>query len=271
MKKVKSFDGTFINYCIKKSESDQFLVFVHGAGGDLTAWNSEVNFFQNKEYSTLAIDLRGHGLSDRPSKLNDYQLDNFAKDIKVVLDKEKITNFVIIAHCFGGMVTMEFQKLYPNIAKRYILIDTTSKAPQRLKAVRLLGSPILPIFNFLLQTRFLDRKKFDHVDFDKFIGTGDMNVERIYSDISHTTFRSWLFTYQHIAQFDGREALKNINVPVLIIHGEDDKVFGVKKALEINGLVDKSILDIIPQANHIIVINNPEILSDKIYSFLQKR
>ncbi len=270
MRKIKSFDGAHINYSIKRLKSEQFLVFIHGAGGDLTAWNSEVNFFQDKGYSTLAIDLRGHGLSDRPSRLDDYHLDNFARDIKAVLDKEKVTDFVIIAHCFGGMVTMEFQKLYPNIAAKYILIDTTSKAPQRLKAVRLLGSPILPIFNFLLQTRFLDRTNFNHVDFDKFIGTGDLNVERIYSDISHTTFRSWLFTYQHIAQFDGREALKNINVPVLIIHGEDDKVFGIHKAVEINGLVDKSILDIIPQANHIIVINNSDILSEKIYNFLDK-
>ena len=270
MKKVRSFDDTYINYSVKKSKNDLCLVFIHGAGGDLTAWSKELEFFQREGYSTLAIDLRGHGLSDRPSHLNDYELDKFAQDIQVVLDKEKITKFVIIAHCFGGMVAMEFQRLYPNIAQKYVLIDTTSKAPQRLKTVRFLGSPLLPVFNFLLQSRFMDKKNFNHVDFDKFVGTGDFNAERIYSDISHTSIRSWLFTYEHIARFDGREALKNITVPVLIIHGEADKVFNIEKAIEINGLVDKSVLDIIPKANHIIVINNPDILNEKIHNFLKE-
>lgn len=270
MKKVASFDGTKINYDIKRSKGDLFLVFIHGAGGDLTAWKTERKYFHKIGYQTLAIDLRGHGLSDRPTKASQYQLESFAKDIKAVLDTEKITNFIMIAHCFGGMVTMEFQKLYPDLAQKYILIDTTSKAPQKLRAVLLLHYPVLPIFNFILQSKFLNQNEPNHANFDKFIGTGDWNLHRMYSDISHTSLRSWLFTYQQIARFDGREILKNIKIPVLIIHGEEDKVFGIKEAKEINELIFESVLDIVPKTNHIIVINDPKILSERIATFLAR-
>ena len=117
-KKIKSFDGTQINYDISKKESDSYLVFIHGVGGDLAAWKKERNLFHKKGYSTIAIDLRGHGKSGRPKLLKDYNLKFFARDIQTVLKHEKIKDFSIVGHCFGGMVTMIFHKLYPKKAKR---------------------------------------------------------------------------------------------------------------------------------------------------------
>jgi pimeloyl-ACP methyl ester carboxylesterase len=269
MNEIKSFDKTLINYSIERKKSKTFLVFVHGAGGSLTAWKKERDFFHSKDVSTLAIDLRGHGLSGRPKKIRDYGLDNFAKDIKAVLDVEKIENFILIGHCFGGMVTIEFQKLYPNLAKSYILVDTTSKAPQKLRAARILSSPVFLILNSLLTIHsLLPLKGQNHQeDFDKFAGTGDWNLRRIYSDISHTSLRSWFFTYQHVASFDGSKVLQGIKVPVLIIHGEKDGIFSVDRAKETNALIEKSILDIIPEENHIIVLNSPILVAEKIYTF----
>lgn len=246
------------------------MVFVHGAGGDLNAWKQELEYFQEKGYSTLAIDLRGHGISDRPMKATQYDLESFARDIKAVLEKEEISDFFLIAHCFGGMVTIVFQKLYPDLAKKYVLIDTTSKAPQGLKAILWLQYPILPILNFVLQSRFLNHTSSKHVDFEKFIGTGDWNLPRMYSDISNTSLRSWLFTYQHMARFDGREILKNIKTPTLIIHGAEDHIFDTEEAKKISELISESVLDIVPEANHIIVLNNPDTLCERIETFLEK-
>lgn len=269
MKKIVSFDKTKINYDIKREQNDLFLVFIHGAGGDLSAWNKERDFFHKKGYSTLAIDLRGHGLSDRPINIDDYKLENFARDLKVILDEERIEKFIIIAHCFGGMIAIEFQKLYPDLAQKYILIDTTGSAPRRVKAAMFCSTPFLSLMEWITK-RDKGDSKYCHVDFNKFVGTNDWDWKRIYSDITHTTLSSWLFTYKNIASFDGEEVLKNVKVPVLIIHGDKDRVFNLSKAIAMNDLIANSTLDVVKGANHIIVINNPDEINIRIEKFLEK-
>jgi pimeloyl-ACP methyl ester carboxylesterase len=271
-RRIASFDKTRISYDIDRNGSDPLtLIFVHGAGGDLLAWKKERDFFHQKGYSTLAIDLRGHGLSGRPASFSNYDLDNFAMDLKRVIDKEKISSFIIIGHCFGGIVAINFQKLYPDMAAAFVLIDTTSKAPQSLRIACYLNLPLLRVFNYLLSKRQFDDKLYRYAETEKFVGSDDLDISRLYSDITHTTFRSWIYTYQQLAGFDGQEILKGIKVPTLIIHGAKDQIFGIREASKMSNLISESVLDIVPEASHIIVINHPDELDDRIYKFLNTK
>lgn len=266
-KKIESFDGIKINYSIKKI-SGFFLVFVHGAGGDLNAWRKEREFFHKKGYSTLAVDLRGHGLSERPDLMRSYRLECFAKDIHPILKKEKISKFIMIGHCFGGMVVIAFHKLFPALSKAYILVDTAHKAPQSL-AIFKHNAFFVKILNYIAQNKALKKKHFSHANFDNFIGCGDWNLRRIYSDITHTSFKSWLFTFENIAQFNGSGILRNMDKPVLIIEGEKDSIFPPKVAKEMHQLVKTSKINIIPDANHLLVLNNVRDLTQEMLSYIQ--
>ncbi|MDD5031616.1 MAG: alpha/beta hydrolase [Patescibacteria group bacterium] len=268
-KKIKSHDSTIIVYDINRF-SKEFLVFVHGAGGDLTAWKKERAFFHKKGISTLAVDLRGHGKSGRPDTAQSYSLKNFAKDIGIVLEKEKISEFSMIGHCFGGMVTVMFEKIFPEKAKAYILIDTAYKAPGILNEFVKYNPFLVNFLNRALEKYDLNRKRFGHVNFDKFIGGGDYDPARIYSDIIHTSLKSWLFTYENLARYDGVPTLKKIRKPVLIIEGEKDSIFDVSVAKKINRLIKSSRLVVVPEENHIINLNNPAIIDKNIWEFLNK-
>ncbi len=267
-KKIRSFDGTHINYEISKGRKDAWLVFIHGAGGDLTAWRKERYFFHRKGLPTVAIDLRGHGKSDRPDLPANYRLEDFAKDVHTVIRHEKIKNFIIVGHCLGGMIAIMFHKLFPALARAYVLIDTTYKAPMKLKRFFKHHPFFELVLNHLLEHEDLRKKHFSHVKFGKFVGTGDYNVMRIFSDITHTSLRSWIFTFENLADFDGIKTLKGMKKHVLIIEGGRDSIFGVLKARKIRNLVKHSELDIIPEANHIIVLNNPKKLEEDIYRFI---
>lgn len=267
--KLKSFDNTMINYDIHRT-SNKFLVFLHGAGGSLTAWNVERKFFHDRGISTIAIDLRGHGLSGRPDDVDSYNLEKFAKDVYAVIHKENIKDFIIIGHCFGGIITILFHKMHPKLAKAYVLIDTTYKAP---KSIRLIFKKngfykyiVKNINRILIHT---GKGQFHHEDFRKFRGTGDYNYNRIYSDIVHTSLKSWLYTYQNIAKFNGIEILKKMRKPVLILEGEKDSIFDIMTAKKIHKFVKASELKIIPEENHIIVFNNPKAIITQIYAFLK--
>ena len=67
--KLASFDGTNIYYAYHPGLSP-VLIFLQGIGGNWTVWKKEIDFFQKKNYATLALDFRGHGLSDRISSPN---------------------------------------------------------------------------------------------------------------------------------------------------------------------------------------------------------
>ena len=187
-KKIKSFDKVEINYSIKRISSF-FLVFIHGIGGDLNVWNKKRKFFHKKGFSTLAIDLRGHGLSDRPDLIKSYGLECSAKDIRRILRKEKITRFILIGHSFGGMVTIKFYELFPTLSKAYILIDTAPKATQLLKMFHP-NSLFIRILNYIIKNKSPKKKNLFHVNSDKFRGTGDYNLRRVYSDIANTSLKS---------------------------------------------------------------------------------
>lgn len=267
-KTIRSFDKTKIVYDVARNKTRWFLVFLHGAGGDYTAWDVERELLHSKGISTIAIDMRGHGLSDRPGHKEAYGLDNFAKDVRRVVQHERARRHILVGHCFGGMVSMNYQKLFPNAARSYILIDTTDKAPTLLEPF---NNPFLMnIVNAILESARMRESKYTHADFSSFVGTQDIDARRLISDVSHMTFRSWLFVYENMSQFDGRRALKTIQRPVLIIHGTRDTFFGTQLAKEMKHRVPHAMLDLVTDANHVIVINNPGEIVYAIWSFLNK-
>ena len=112
-------------------------------------------------------------------------------------------------------------------------------------------------------------RRFHYAKSDKFIGTGDWNLRRIYSDIKHTTFKSWIFTFEAIAKFNGTKTLKSINKPVLIIQGLEDSFVLPETAEKMHKMVKSSKVESIPNTNHIILLNNHRILERRILSYIE--
>lgn len=263
-----SFDKAKIYYHKTVRDPDKWLVFLHGFGGDLTAWEKERAYFTKQGISTIAMDLRGHGLSDRSDEKDFYKLENFARDLAILLQKESIKNPVIVGHCFGGMVAIYFQSQLPNYSKGLILVDTSFKPP-------FIGNNFVArvfldkIINLLLKV-VPDVKKESHADFDQFTGTNDINFKRILSDILHTSLKSYLMLADNLINLNAKDLLDKISVPTLVVEGTNDSIFPPDIARYLHSRIKTSQLDLIEGANHILVINNPRELEQSIKSFLTK-
>ena len=269
-KRIKSFDGTRINYDISRIRgNDNFLIFLHGAGANLTTWRDIRAFFHRIGVPTIAIDLRGHGKSDRPALLEEYNLENFAKDIYEIIKEEKVKGAILIGHSLGGMVAITFHKLYPKLSKSYIIISSSYKAPRLLKTIFKRFSFLVNFLNKFLKKIKLSGTKFSHLNEKIFKKTKDRNIFRIGWDMIKTSLKSWLFTFENITQFDGMDILKHIKKPVLILEGKEDTIINTEQAKRLHKMIKDSILKIIPKASHMIILTNPALLEKEIYDFIK--
>lgn len=268
-KSFVSFDKTEMYYEISHGSSKhKTLILLHGLTGDLTAWNEEIKKFQQSGYTTIAVDLRGHGLSGRPEEKNAYSLQNFAKDIYLLIKHEKIQKPIIIGHCFGGMVGIILTALHPHILKGLILIDTSYKLPTFTEAVTKHKS-----FQSFLHTlaKHVPRIHLQkHSNYKDFINTPDYDWKRILNDIAHVSLKSFLSISENLIEYNALSLLKKIRVPTLIVEGLNDSIFPPYIAEELHKRIIYSDLQLIKNANHILVLNNPKELSGTIINFLKK-
>ena len=265
-KYADSEDGTKIFYdvCVVEDTKKPCLFFLHGLGGDLTAWDKERQALRGLGYSSVAIDIRGHGLSDRPKDQKSYAIENSVKDVLLIIRKERLEKPVIIGHCFGGMITIAFGGMYPKISRALILINTGYMVP---KLTRIFSKNSL-FFKILSAIPPLKHPKY--ADFSGFIGTGDYDLRRIYSDVRHTSPQSYLASLTHMLQFNVNDLLKNIAVPTLVISGTKDTIFPPAFAKDMAQKIKGSEISFIKGENHIVVLNNPDALTKNIAKYLRK-
>jgi 3-oxoadipate enol-lactonase len=266
---VTSFDNTQIFYNIlPATDTNRVLVFIHGLGGDSAAWNTERKLLHDKGYTTIAIDIRGHGLSDRPKYEGSYAIDNFVEDVIAVLKNEKLGKVVIIGHCFGAMIAMKLEAEHPMTAKALILIDTSYKPP--FFSLKPADHRIVNTIISFITRHSPTIHQAGHVNTAKFYGTTDFSARRILSDVLHTSLRSYLKVCDAIAHVNVKDLLQKITVPTLVLVGTDDLVFPPEVAEDLQQRIVGADIQYIDGGDHIVIINKPEDVAKDIGEYLTK-
>lgn len=104
------------------------VVFVHSSGGNTTHWSAQLNHLR-KTRRALALDLRGHGLS-QPPKDGDYSLVSQAGDIEAVVNKAGLPKFVLVGHSLGGSVAIAYAGLHPDRVAGLLMVDSAGDPKQ---------------------------------------------------------------------------------------------------------------------------------------------
>jgi len=96
------------------------IVLIHGWGCNLNHWKEQIPDF-SKRARVLAIDLPGHGKSDKPEQA--YTMDLFAMAIDAVMTDAKVEKAVLIGHSMGTPVVRQFYRKYPNKTLAIVIVD----------------------------------------------------------------------------------------------------------------------------------------------------
>ena len=113
-------DGARIHYKSWGKGKDA-LVLVHGWGGNLSLWRDLVPEF-SKRNRVIALDLPGHGESDKPQQLN-YTMDLFANAIDAVMRDAKVEHAVVVGHSMGTPIARQFYRKYPQKTLGIVIVD----------------------------------------------------------------------------------------------------------------------------------------------------
>ena len=250
------------------------MVFSHGWPLNADAWQSQMVFLAQNGYRTIAHDRRGHGRSSQPSGGND--MDTYADDLATLIEALDLKDVVLVGHSTGG-----------GEVARYIGRHGTSRVA---KAV--LVSAIPPL---MLKTEAnpdgLPIEAFDEIraglaadpsQFYRDLAEPFYGANRPGAEVSRGIRDAFWFqseqaglknAYECIKAFsetDLTEDLKRIDVPTLIVHGDDDQIVPiVASAHRSSKLVKDATLRVYEGGPHGLPSTHKDRLNDDLLVFLK--
>jgi len=234
------------------------LVLIHGLGGDADDWAFCLEAL-SASHRVIALDVLGFGRSDKPAI--EYRISVFVDMLERFLAALGIGRAAVLGHSLGGWIAAAFALKSPDAIDNLVLVDSAGVWGDARE---------LPV-DFRVSTREHLREVFDHLFYDKSLAT-DTLVDLAYAlhleRGDGTTIANVLANLR-----DGREdldrALGKLQVPTLVIWGEQDEIIPLATGRRMQRLIANSHLAIIPNCGHLPELENPAEFVRCVLEFLQ--
>jgi len=225
---------------ISPDRPQRTFVFIHGFGGQAGQWHYQLQEFSQKN-RVIALDLRGHGLSDKPS--SGYDMSRIQADLEAALEILKVDKkFVLVGHSYGGAIITDYALKHPERVEGLILMATAGEF--KLNPLFRLGLN-MPIWLLRIIEPFTRA----------WLSAPPHALKPFY----HTNLSKWI----------GWDKFANLQVPTLVIRGHRDIVFErpmfEKVAESILGAEDVDIR----VSGHMVMLERREAVSRAIERFLE--
>jgi non-heme chloroperoxidase len=229
MSTVTAKDGTELYY--KDWGEGPVVTFSHGWPLSSDAWDGQMLFLAQNGYRVVAHDRRGHGRSDQASARND--MDGYADDLAAVIEELDLHDATLVGHSTGGGEVARYIGRHGShrVAKAVLL---SAVPPLMLKTpANPEGLPI-EVFDGLREGLVADRSQFYKDLAIQFYGAnrpGAKVSQGILDQFWLWSMQSGLKNaYESIKAFsetDFTEDLGKMDIPTLVMHGEDDQIVPV--------------------------------------------
>lgn len=275
MDTVTTKDGTKIFIKDWGPRDAQVIFFHHGWPLSADDWDAQMMFFLAKGYRVIAHDRRGHGRSTQTS--GGHEMDTYAADVAAVTDALDLKGAIHVGHSTGGgEVARYVARAKPGRVSKAVLIGAVP--PIMVKSDKNPGG--LPISTFDgFRAAFLANRSqfFKEVAAGPFFGYNRPGAKASQSVIDNWWRQGMMGAanahYECIKAFsetDFTEDLKAMNVPVLVMHGDDDQIVPFADAAPLSvKLVKNGTLKIYKGFPHGMPTTEHEIINQDLLAFVR--
>ena len=226
---------------VAPDQPERTLLFIHGAAGHLQHWKHMIGHFATR-YRCVAVDLRGHGESDKPE--SSYALEELVGDVERVVEQKGLQKFVLVAPSFGGALALTYAAKHPEHLEKLVLIATSSLIP------------LTPIWRPLLAlpTPMVE-------PFRKMFAAKCCAPMHVLKQFLPRTVYPW----------NGWNLLEQIKTPTLVLIAENDKVIPPACTKKMADQIAGSRVEVIRHSRHLPILERPAAVNRAIERFLDEK
>lgn len=258
MLKYFDIDSVKIACLMGKSDTNahkKSLVFIHGSGGDHTAWLNQYAQFKEK-YNMAMIDLPGHGRSEGRGESH---VKNYCSWIKKLLDVLALKEPILVGHSLGAAIALQFALDHPGKIAGIVCLGGGMKMPVNPFMLEFLKTnpAEMPAEITALICKFSlakeNRPRLSAM-LQKNVSQSKVNI--LYGDLSACN------------EMDLTGKAEKISVPALMICGAEDKMVPPDFSRELAAKIRNSSLEIIAGAGHMVMLEQPAELEKVLDRFI---
>lgn len=275
-------NGIHLNVIQAGPENGPLVILLHGFPEFSYAWREQIPFLVSAGYRVWAPDQRGYNLSDKPSGIAAYSIDELAADVVGLIDAANQKQAIVIGHDWGAGVAWWLAMKYPDRLSKMVVMNVPHGAVMQ-KHMRSNFSQIRKswyIFFFQLPwlPEFLARrnnwrwlsnaiKKSSRQD-----TFNDVDMDRYRESWSQPNAISAMLNWYRafVQKPPAVPANLRISVPTLLIWGVKDTALGKEMAQPSIDLCDNGRLVYIEEATHWVQHDEPEKVNELIGEFLKE-
>lgn len=272
MNKIKVNDGTEIYF--KDWGTGRPVFFHHGWPLSADDWDAQMMFFLEKGYRVIAHDRRGHGRSTQTIAGND--MDTYASDVAEIATVLDLKNAVHIGHSTGGGEVTRYVARYANgrVSKAVLI---SSIPPSLVKSDKNPDGVPMEVFDQLRDGTGNHRSQFYQDITMPFYGFNRPGAE-ISQGIRDNWWRQGMMgsikaqydCIRTLSETDFFEDLKMIEIPVLVMHGEDDQICPFESSgAQAVKLLKNGTLKTYPGFPHGMPTTHAEIINTDLLAFIE--
>lgn len=256
-------NGINVSYLDEGTSSGLPLIFIHGFPFNKEMWTSQLTALSDN-HRCIAYDVRGHGGSEAGAA--QFGIPQFADDLFSIMDTLKIEKAIVVGLSMGGYIALHAVEKNATRLAGLILCDTQCAADtqegvdKRKKTIAFIQKNGLEVYT---------EESLKNLFAPASLQSKNEKVSFIKNTILSTKPDNICLTLQALA--DRKEkctVLKDINVPVLILVGKEDKITSPEAAEKMHREINGAEIGILDGAGHLSNLENPAGFNERIRSFL---
>jgi non-heme chloroperoxidase len=273
---ITTTDGTQIFYKDWGPKDAQPIVFHHGWPLSADDWDAQMLFFLHKGYRVIAHDRRGHGRSSQTEDGN--EMDTYAADVSELAASLDLNNAIHVGHSTGGGEVARYVARYGGNGRVAKAVLMGAVPPIMVQSEKNPGGLPLEVFDGFRAALAANRAQFFRdVPAGPFYG-----YNRPGADVSEGVIQNWWRQgmmggtkahYDCIKAFsetDFTEDLKMIEVPVFVMHGDDDQIVPIADSAPLAAeLLKNGTLKIYEGLPHGMATTHAEIINADLLAFFK--